>query len=162
MNVDKIRDYYLRIRAEDAGRLRYNDMRDKLWPSRTRRPRRPDNTPFYEWVPYETQRYSEAYEIDHREESQAEFGLSKHHAFIRVKLGSRNRRWRRIIAFILSFEEFRLDTTTGLGGAHLRCFFVFDLFELIGADLIRDHALFHLDRVCPDAGSKPMANNALV
>lgn len=79
-NIDKIRDYYLRIRAEDAGRVRYADMRDKLWPSRTRRPRRPDNTPFYEWVPYETQRYSEGYEIDHREQSQADFDLSKHHA----------------------------------------------------------------------------------
>jgi hypothetical protein len=79
-SVDKIAGYYLKINPSENARVLHEDARDKLWPSRQRRPRRPDNTPLHEWQPYQTLRYSEGYVIDHREREQADFDLSKAHS----------------------------------------------------------------------------------
>lgn len=106
---------FLRITAEEAGRIMDSNLSQFVWADSADRPQNNDGTELFTFDDYKTLRYNYAYALGYKAKNQAEFGISKVHQQIKAQqaMTARTNRVHSILAASSSWETgHRKDVTT--------------------------------------------------
>lgn len=80
--VQKDEGYYLRINAEQAGRLVGGNTDETVWADGADRPQHNDGTEQFAWLPYRTQRHAFPFKLGQKAKEQADWDITGTHGAI--------------------------------------------------------------------------------
>jgi len=80
--VEKDEGYYLRINAEQAGRLVGGELTETVWADGADRPEHNDGTEQFAWLPYRTQRHAFPFKLGQKAKEQADWDITGTHGAI--------------------------------------------------------------------------------
>lgn len=113
--VEQDQGKYLRITAEEAGRILDGDLSEFVWGDGADRPQNNDGTELFTYDDYRTKRYNFAYKLGYKSKEQADWGIAKMHQQIKAQqaMTGRTARVHALLAASASWETgHRKDVTT--------------------------------------------------
>ena len=117
-NVTKDRGYYLRLNAEQAGRLVGGRLDDYVWPDEADRPRRNNGTDSFRTAEYATERYDFDFTLGYKTRDQAEWNIQDveldNHA--QQAMTARTRRFHQVLEDPTNYEPGHIQDVVALDG----------------------------------------------
>lgn len=113
--VDQDQGKYLRVTAEEAGRILDADLSEFIWGDGADRPQNNDGTELFNFLDYRTQRYNFGYKLGYKFKNQAEWDAGKTHQQIKAQqcMTGRTNRVHAVLASNASWEAgHRKDVST--------------------------------------------------